>query len=84
MYLIKVYPLLFQLYLHIEITICIDIRYFYIQYHIFVIRLFIDNITNKVFIKQSGKRKFTSDTSQINWQDFMKKTIKQSIVDEIY
>ena len=30
------------------------------------------------------RRKFTSDTSQINWQDFMKKTIKQSIVDEIY
>ena len=30
------------------------------------------------------RRKFTSDTLQINWQDFVKKTIEQSIVDEMY
>ena len=30
------------------------------------------------------RRKFATDTLQINWQDFVKKTIKQSIVDEIY
>jgi len=30
------------------------------------------------------RRKFASDTLQINWQDFVKKTIKQSIVDEMY